>query len=197
MLLGKQIQKIRKRAGLTQAELGRRLGVSGSMIGQWEGNHRVPKFETIIAIADALDVSVSQLMKEAGAFVYDPEGLEALDSSIREHYSIDPYDNYIVVPIYKANDGAASLEQIFRQLSLLNSAGIERAATYVCDLAGNPSYQRSPDVPTNAEIFEELINTIPNATSVSGGKGIKFTMSPSEVFPQSVPHKENADDTPE
>lgn len=80
MLLGKQIQKIRKREGLTQAELGRRLGVSGSMIGQWEGGHRVPKFETIIAIADALNVSASQLMKEAGAFVYDPEELEALDS---------------------------------------------------------------------------------------------------------------------
>ena len=61
MLSGEQIPKIRKRAGLTQAELVRCLGVSGSMIGQWEGNHRASKYETIARIEKALDVTVEYL----------------------------------------------------------------------------------------------------------------------------------------
>lgn len=56
--LGEAIQNARKKAGLTQAELGKKLGVSGSMIGQWENNLRKPKYETLTKIANVLDMSV-------------------------------------------------------------------------------------------------------------------------------------------
>lgn len=56
MSIGEAIQAARKKAGLTQVELGEKLGVSGSMIGQWENNLRKPKNETIQNIADALEL---------------------------------------------------------------------------------------------------------------------------------------------
>lgn len=54
MTMGKIIQTARKEVGLTQVQLGKRLGVSGAMIGQWENDLRKPKSETIGRIADAL-----------------------------------------------------------------------------------------------------------------------------------------------
>lgn len=60
--IGQLIQKARKEAGLTQVELGARLGVSGSMIAQWENDLRNPKYENIGRIADALGCSVEDLL---------------------------------------------------------------------------------------------------------------------------------------
>ena len=62
MTLGETIRSARKKAGLTQAELGEMLGVSGSMIGQWENNLRKPKHETLKKVALALGVSISNLL---------------------------------------------------------------------------------------------------------------------------------------
>lgn len=61
MTTGQRIKEARKRAGVTQVELGALLGVSGSMIAQYETDKRNPKQETIQRIADALNVSVSSL----------------------------------------------------------------------------------------------------------------------------------------
>ena len=62
MTTGQRIQHARKQAKLTQAELGARLGVSGSMIGQYENGFRNPKIETLERISDALGVPLVDLM---------------------------------------------------------------------------------------------------------------------------------------
>ena len=61
MTIGELIQAARKKAGITQVELGKRLGVSGSMIGQWENNLRNPKSETIGKLAVALGDSFEEV----------------------------------------------------------------------------------------------------------------------------------------
>ncbi len=61
MTIGERIRETRKSRGLTQRELGERLGLSYQSIAQWENDLRKPKFETIQKIADALGVSVSYL----------------------------------------------------------------------------------------------------------------------------------------
>ena len=55
---GEMIKEARKKAGLTQKELGKRLGVSASMIAQYENSTRKPKLETLKKIALALDSSI-------------------------------------------------------------------------------------------------------------------------------------------
>ena len=62
MNIGERLRALRKEAGLTQKELGERLGVSASMIGQYETNLRKPKYETLERIASVLDVSISEFI---------------------------------------------------------------------------------------------------------------------------------------
>ena len=61
MTTGERIQKARKAAKLSQKELGDKLGVSASMIGQYENNLRKPKLERVLAIANALGVNPSDI----------------------------------------------------------------------------------------------------------------------------------------
>ena len=58
---GRAIKNARIRKGLTQAELAKKLGMSPSYIGQYESGNRNPKPETLMRIADALDVSPASL----------------------------------------------------------------------------------------------------------------------------------------
>ncbi len=54
--IGNKIQVFRKRANLTQKELGEKIGVSYQQISQYEQDKRKPKYETLNKIATALDV---------------------------------------------------------------------------------------------------------------------------------------------
>lgn len=61
MDIGEQIRNYRKKAGLSQKELGRKLGVSQQHIAQYENGKRIPKLETINNIAGALGIGVRRL----------------------------------------------------------------------------------------------------------------------------------------
>lgn len=61
MDIGEQIRNYRKKAGLSQKELGRKLGVSQQHIAQYENGKRIPKLETINNIAGALGIGVRHL----------------------------------------------------------------------------------------------------------------------------------------
>ncbi len=68
---GQRVAKIRKAAGLTQAELGERSNLSQRLISNIECGQREGTIDTLIKIARALDVTVTQLTGEA-----DPESTE-------------------------------------------------------------------------------------------------------------------------
>lgn len=56
MTTGEMIKAARKKAGLTQKELGAMIGVSGAMIAQYETGVRIPKLDTVQRIAEPLGV---------------------------------------------------------------------------------------------------------------------------------------------
>ena len=60
---GAKIKSARIKAGMTQADLGKAIGVSGSMIGQWENDLRKPKLETIGRIANACGCDTADLLR--------------------------------------------------------------------------------------------------------------------------------------
>jgi len=64
MNYGEIIKKVRKERGLTQKQLGERLGISQAAIGQFESNKANPKIDTIQKIADALNVSLNDLIPD-------------------------------------------------------------------------------------------------------------------------------------
>ena len=56
-----KLKELRLKKGLTQTELGEKVGVKQSTFTNWENGKREPNFETIIKIADLLEVSVDWL----------------------------------------------------------------------------------------------------------------------------------------
>lgn len=64
MTTGELIRDARKKKGLTQKELGERLGISDVSIAQWENGLRNPRLETRQKLAKALDMDVTALMSD-------------------------------------------------------------------------------------------------------------------------------------
>lgn len=61
-MLGKRIANLRKKSGLSQAELARRLDVTASAIGMYEQGRRAPSHTTLIALAKEFGVSIDYLL---------------------------------------------------------------------------------------------------------------------------------------
>ena len=64
MTTGQLIKLNRKEAGLTQKELGAKLGIAYQTLAQWENDLRKPKVETLQRIAAALNVPITSLMTQ-------------------------------------------------------------------------------------------------------------------------------------
>lgn len=62
MNIGDKIREIRKSKGMTQADLASILKTSPQNLAQYENGKRNPKSETIIKIADALQVPLDELL---------------------------------------------------------------------------------------------------------------------------------------
>lgn len=62
-LFGKRMAELRKARGLTQAELGEQIGVNQTAIGSYEiGRRRIP-LSQVAPLAEALGVSVAELVE--------------------------------------------------------------------------------------------------------------------------------------
>lgn len=61
--VGQQIREARKAKGLTQKELGEKLGVSESTVNQYESGKQNLTIDTLGKIADALGFSFSTLLE--------------------------------------------------------------------------------------------------------------------------------------
>jgi len=61
---GEKLLAARERAGLTQEELSKQVGVTQRAVAHWERTSTVLRPEVIEALADALKVSVEELIRE-------------------------------------------------------------------------------------------------------------------------------------
>ena len=62
MTIGEAIKDARIKAGMTQAELAERLGISPQAVSQYERGKKNPRLSTIQKFADALGIDVSDLL---------------------------------------------------------------------------------------------------------------------------------------
>jgi len=78
------LKALRELRSLTQSELGDRSGLAAASVSHFETGQRAPSLESLVRLADALEVSVDTLLGrapvEAGAHV-DPVFLRASRSS--------------------------------------------------------------------------------------------------------------------
>lgn len=70
MSTGERIKSSRKRKGLTQKELAKRVNVSPQVISNWEREYTTPDSDDVAKVADVLDVSTEFLLCRTN----DPNG---------------------------------------------------------------------------------------------------------------------------
>ena len=61
-MLGARIAALRREAGLSQAQLALRLGISPSAMGMYEQGRREPSMETVVAMAKVFRVTTDYLL---------------------------------------------------------------------------------------------------------------------------------------
>lgn len=62
MTIGENIMLLRKKKELSQAELGKKIGTSGDIIGRYERDIMSPSIDVIIKIANVLEVTLDYLV---------------------------------------------------------------------------------------------------------------------------------------
>ncbi len=90
MTIGENIRRIRKEKGITQKELGERLKMTQSAIGQFENDKTSPKKDTIEKIASALGVNPSELMKGDSIWEdFDKKHADEIENTVKYLEFID------------------------------------------------------------------------------------------------------------
>lgn len=82
---GLQIVRWRNRAGMTQSELARRVGVQEAMLSRWERGKHVPGANAVAALAHALGCDVGDLFtadESAGEDEEDGDPLRGIASEL-------------------------------------------------------------------------------------------------------------------
>lgn len=113
MTVAERIKTLRKKAGLTQTELGEKLGVKKNAVSKWEcGRVEEIPSSKIKAMAALFQVPASSLID----------------------------DNWFEIELF---DSDPQIEQLMSQAKQLNAQGLERLIQHAEDLLGNPSYQKT------------------------------------------------------
>lgn len=155
-----KLKSVRKSKNLTQADLGKLLGISQALVGQYESGQRRPKPETIKRFADALNVNYSDLSDPTPLF--DSKSLETIKEAIFSinQNAISDYDqafaNTITDIIMKTQGDQISSPSQHEMLNLndtdielvnnfhkLNNSGQKRLLEYLSDLLKIPEYTTS------------------------------------------------------
>ena len=163
MTIGERIQKARKAAKLSQKELGEKLGVSASMIGQYENNLRNPKTETLFRLAEALNVNPRELGHNHIFFFSDYTFLPADEDSTILRQGSYPKET------------ESSLIHAFRKL---NEEGKEKAIERVEELAEIQKYQARKD-----DFSHALGDTLSNNPDIRDAFVSSLASIPDEALP--------------
>ncbi len=110
MGIGYRIKEAREKLGLTQTELGKKIGVTGSAITNYENNISHPKEPILYKLFEALDVDPNYLFQDE-IEIKDKERV----LSLKDKILLKKYNN-------------------------LNQLGQSKADAYIDDLSGNPLY---------------------------------------------------------
>lgn len=133
MTTGELIKLARKGKNMSQKELAEKIGVSASMIGQYENGLRNPKVDTIQRIACALGIDWNQLVtfrKLTDSEMYRYRFLQFKSEEDRIAYFYSQLNT----------DGKLAASACF--FRHLQKDSLTEVADYVLSLAENPLYQR-------------------------------------------------------
>nr|WP_321153051.1 helix-turn-helix transcriptional regulator [uncultured Acetatifactor sp.] len=128
MSIGENIKKCRTEIGLSQKELGKKLGVSQAMIAQYEKGKRIPKMETVSKIASALGVTLTEIYSNLSVTDMEKLFTEEERKQLRQGMS----------------SGKTFLQrhELLNLFSALNDCGKEKAIERVSELTEIKKYRK-------------------------------------------------------
>lgn len=187
MTTGQLIQQARKSAGLSQKQLGEKLGLSASMIGQWENDLRNPKYETIKRIASALNVGWRELISDEQRGQVMVDHIKAVQRMTAVNVA-----NQMMAGLGELSDEEGALK------TLLNSIGYD-----VIKTGGNYFFTyESGGSEISADDLNELLNCAQNGLKVAAKtlelklmQGAHASLSRAETAPESPPAPQEGTDT--
>lgn len=86
--LGQMIRAAREAHGLDQKNLARLVGVAPSQVTRWEADRFAPSPQTLVKVAQQLELSAAELFTLAGIPL--PEGTASLPAMLRAEYQLPP-----------------------------------------------------------------------------------------------------------
>lgn len=131
MNFSETLYTIRKQKKLSQKKLAEIANVSQASINYWEKGQRTPSIDAIEKLANALDVSTSQLLgtdymiDDGFIFTFDDEN-ELKEVGMKK----------IVVPTKR--------KTLLDAFSQLNADGQDKVIEYTEDILENPKYKKDP-----------------------------------------------------
>lgn len=97
MNFGTNLRDLRKANGLTQKELGVRIGVTSQAVNKWENGSRLPRMRDVLKICEVLGCTPDDLIKESA------ETLTAKEASMLAMFRKVPEDvQDIVMTVLKS-----------------------------------------------------------------------------------------------
>jgi len=81
--LGRQIRRQRQNLNMTQERLAERTGISASFLGHIERGSRKASLETLVSIANVLNVGTDKLLLDSLNLRYSIENMDTFDASKR------------------------------------------------------------------------------------------------------------------
>lgn len=91
-MFGEVLQNLRKSNGMSQVELGRKLGVTKQAVSNWENNNILPSVDLLIRIAKFFSVSTDYLLEMDRRHYIEVEGL-TLDEIVHIQWLINDLRN--------------------------------------------------------------------------------------------------------
>mgnify|MGYP001136622603 FL=1 len=108
MTLGNRIKQARKKAGITQKELARKLNIAEITVRQYENDKRQPRLEFLENIADALNVDVWNLYNyyklSSDPFLQKMDQLRSELNEKGQEKAIEQVNLLTRIPEYQSND---------------------------------------------------------------------------------------------
>ena len=98
LALARRIRLLRERKGLTQEDFASRCGISVSFASLLERGERSPSYETLVDMGQALEVSLSELLRDAPVESYDdPYYARLIDFACKSRLSRTQVDRLVAV----------------------------------------------------------------------------------------------------
>lgn len=136
MTIGNNIKNIRRKQSMTQKELGDKLNITASAISAFENDKTNIKPVTLKKIANALNVSLTDLMPELSLTNSEKKAIFGAASDV------DPERLSEIKNQSKENRDKRKREQLLSNYDKVNEDGKEKIFEYSKDIASNPNYNK-------------------------------------------------------